>query len=77
MTLAANTQLPAVASLAQDLTLQQLKSLHLGARQGVVVPTLRVFMEAYQNCGVARPLVVEVKMLKSDGGRSHLLELMR
>ncbi len=76
-TLFANTQLPAVASLAQDLTLQQLQSLHLGAQQGVGVPTLRVFMEAFKHFDVARPLVVEVKMLKTDGGRSRLLELLR
>lgn len=61
----------------QDLTLAQLQSLHLGGRPGVHVPTLAGFMAACVGQGLRRPLVVEVKALRSEEGREKLLEAAR
>jgi hypothetical protein len=63
--------------LVQGMTLAEVKGLDLGGRAGLRVPTLQEFMEACLRCGIQRPLVVEVKVLLTDGGRAQLLHLLR
>lgn len=68
---------PGTAANPKDLTIAQLRTLHVGGRQGLHAPTLEEFIRAFQACGCRRPLIVEVKALQSDIGRLRLLELLR
>lgn len=61
----------------QDVTLAQLQLLHLGGREGLRAPTLRAFLSAFRAAGARRPLVVEVKRLRTDAARERLIQLLR
>ena len=61
----------------QDLSLQQLQSLHLAGRPGLHVPTLAAMFSACRSSGLRRPVLVEVKKLASDGGRQRFVQLVR
>jgi hypothetical protein len=61
----------------QDLSLQQLQSLHLVGRPGLHVPTLAAMFSACRSSGLRRPVLVEVKKLASDEGRQRFLQLVR
>ncbi|KAH7617196.1 hypothetical protein Ndes2526B_g07789 [Nannochloris sp. 'desiccata'] len=60
----------------EDLTLEQLLTLHLGGREGQHVPTLKEFLEACVESGVRRSLAVEIKSIKTDPARLKCLELL-
>eukprot|EP00882_Tetradesmus_deserticola_P012427 GHRQ01013170.1.p1 GENE.GHRQ01013170.1~~GHRQ01013170.1.p1 ORF type:complete len:344 (+),score=111.83 GHRQ01013170.1:127-1158(+) len=61
----------------QDVTSSQLCALHVAGREGLHAPTLREFIAAFRAASCRRPLVVEVKKVFSDGGRTMLLQLLR
>ena len=60
----------------QDFTLNQLKTLCLGGKDGVHVPTLEEFFQACVEYDVQRTLAVEVKALKTDAARARLLSIL-
>ncbi|KAF8067208.1 hypothetical protein HT031_002255 [Scenedesmus sp. PABB004] len=68
---------PPARARAQDLTLAQLKRLHIAGRPGLHAPTLAELMAAFRRAGCRRPLVVEVKRVASDAAKERLLDLMR
>eukprot|EP00878_Enallax_costatus_P036022 GHUV01040296.1.p2 GENE.GHUV01040296.1~~GHUV01040296.1.p2 ORF type:complete len:214 (+),score=42.02 GHUV01040296.1:1024-1665(+) len=68
---------PGTAAHVRDLTLAQLRSLHIAGRPGLHAPTLAEFIAAVQECGCRRPLIIEVKKLETDAGREKLVQLLK
>jgi len=60
-----------------QLTLAELRSLHLGGREGERVPTLREFLAACREGQCRRSVLIEVKALRSEGAKRELVEAIR